>query len=78
MQQQWLMFEHSRLHVVEAWPDSPYRDAALAAVRSAIARILEDLGPGAQLPSCSACRARKPRLVATPASPEVNALRAAA
>jgi len=31
--------EHDRLHSAERWPDSPYKDAVLAAVHSALERL---------------------------------------
>jgi hypothetical protein len=28
---EWIMGEHHRLHIVEEWPDGPYKEAVLAA-----------------------------------------------
>jgi hypothetical protein len=36
---EWVSMERYRLDVVSAWPPSPYKDAALAAVHSAIASL---------------------------------------
>jgi hypothetical protein len=36
MYEAWLAAEHSRLHLIEQWPDGPRKEAALAAARSAV------------------------------------------
>jgi hypothetical protein len=36
---QWARTEHHRLHCAEGWPDSPYKEAVLAATRSALKRL---------------------------------------
>ena len=36
---QWVRTEHHRLHCAEGWPDSPYKEAVLAATRSALKRL---------------------------------------
>lgn len=36
MLQEWIAMEHYRMHVIEQWPDTPARAAALAAVRSTL------------------------------------------
>ena len=36
---QWVRTEHHRLHCVEGWPDSPYKEAVLAATRSVLERL---------------------------------------
>jgi hypothetical protein len=36
MYEAWLAAEHSRLHLIEQWPDGLRKEAALAAVRSAM------------------------------------------
>ena len=36
---QWVKTEHYRLHCVEGWPDSPYKVAVLAAIRSVLERL---------------------------------------
>jgi hypothetical protein len=35
----WIAMEYHRLHVVEKWPDSPRKEANLAAIRSALASL---------------------------------------
>ena len=40
MYEAWLATEHSRLHLIEQWPDGPRKEAALAAARSAMDGLL--------------------------------------
>jgi hypothetical protein len=35
----WIAMEYHRLHVVEKWPDSPRKEANLAAIRSSLASL---------------------------------------
>jgi hypothetical protein len=56
---QWLMIEHSRLHAVEAWPESAHRRATLAAVIAAIKRLSSDPSLRAESLDCTVCRSRK-------------------
>jgi hypothetical protein len=39
---EWIFMERYRLHTVESWPESPYKDATLAAIRSALAGLLRE------------------------------------
>jgi len=39
MYRDFLAMEHYRLHVMEQWPDSPVKRAALAAVRATLASL---------------------------------------
>ena len=59
---QWIRNEHYRLHCVEEWPDTPYKDAALAAIHSALERLETSLAPN-ELPQCMVCASRKTRAV---------------
>jgi len=34
--EQWIKVEHYRLHCVEQWPESDYKEAVLAAIRSTL------------------------------------------
>jgi hypothetical protein len=45
MRKQWLAIEHSRLHVIENWPESAKREISLQAVRSAIRSLTGDDDP---------------------------------
>ena len=55
---QWIKFEHSRLHSVEEWPASSYKDAVLAAIRSTLRRF-EAESPARGTPRCMICASRK-------------------
>jgi len=55
---QWIKFEHSRLHSVEEWPPSPYKDAALAAIRSTVKRF-EAEAPASDPLQCMICASRR-------------------
>jgi hypothetical protein len=35
----WIAMEYHRLHLVEKWPDSPRKEANLAAIRSTLASL---------------------------------------
>jgi hypothetical protein len=64
MRQQWIASEHHRLHTVEAWPDSPHKDATLRAIHSTLASLApSSLAQGASLaaslPPCEVCLSRR-------------------
>jgi hypothetical protein len=59
MNSDWLATEHHRLHIVENWPDGPRKDAALKAIRSALASLLQSARTGADIPVCEVCLNRK-------------------
>ena len=50
--------EHYRLHCVEGWPDSPYKEAVLAASRSVLQSLEADIEPLDSL-VCMVCAARR-------------------
>ena len=54
MLKQWIAMEHYRLHTVELWPESDYKQAMLAAIRS----TLESLSTGhpSEQCDCGICR----------------------
>jgi hypothetical protein len=54
---EWIAMEHYRLHTVETWPESPYKDATLAAIHSTLAGLLRDLR-AVRPPECSICWSR--------------------
>lgn len=58
---QFMKMEHYRLHRAEEWPDSPYKEAVLAAVHSALERLeataIEPFEPAA----CMVCASRRNR-----------------
>ena len=55
---QWVKTEHHRLHCVEGWPDSPYKEAVLAAIRSALERLETAFEPF-DSPACMVCATRR-------------------
>jgi len=57
MHPEWLAMEHYRLHVVEEWPDGPYKHAALAAIHSTLDSLTRR-HPGAERPPCEVCSSR--------------------
>ena len=54
---EWTAMEHYRLHTVETWAASPYKDATLAAIHSSLAGLLLD-ATMVRLPECSICWSR--------------------
>ena len=50
---EWITMEHYRLHTVEAWPDSPRKNASLAAIHSALAALTRDSHPKTECAICS-------------------------
>jgi hypothetical protein len=53
----WLEFEHERLHDVEQWPDSPRKQAVLAAIASTLRSLSHHPGIDAKF-SCLVCGSR--------------------
>ena len=51
MRYQWISNEHHRMHIVEAWPDGPYKDATLRAIHSTLYRLAQDPSVAAGLPT---------------------------
>ena len=63
---QWFKTEHHRLHVIEEWPDSPQKQAALAAVRSKLASLARNLPSGPESSFCEVCLNREEGVVRFP------------
>jgi hypothetical protein len=59
MQNQWVAMEHYRLHVVEEWPDSPYKQATLAAIQSTLTSLSREACPVKNQVQCTICASRK-------------------
>jgi hypothetical protein len=59
MLSEWIMGEHHRLHIVEEWPDGPYKEAVLAAIRSTLDSLLLDFRAAVKQPVCAICRNRR-------------------
>ena len=51
MQPAWIAFEYYRLEIVQQWPNSPYKEATLNAVRSSLASLMSQCSdaPGSSL-----------------------------
>ena len=66
---EWIAMEHHRLHLIEEWPDGPYKQAALAAIHSSLEGLLRTHRVG-DLPVCEICLSRPnaPLLVQFPKS----------
>lgn len=56
---EWIAMEHHRLHLVEEWPDSPHKAAALAAIHSTLQGLLRNQRPGAPVLTCEVCLNRQ-------------------
>jgi len=69
MYRAWLASEHSRIHLIEQWPEGPRKTAALAAARSAVDSLLRSGHCDASSFRCSICGGRRnsPTLVEAPA-----------
>jgi hypothetical protein len=61
MQKQWVAMEHYRLHMVEEWRDSPYKQATLAAIQSTLTSLLREAGVATSQQQCAICMSRKRR-----------------
>ena len=59
MLSEWIMGEHHRLHIVEEWPDGPYKEAVLAAIRSTLDSLLLDFRATVNRPVCAICHNRR-------------------
>ena len=57
MTPKWIAMEHYRLHNVEQLPDSPYKEATLAAIHSALIGLLG--ATSTRSPACSVCWKRR-------------------
>lgn len=72
---QWVKTEHYRLHCVEGWPDSPYKEAVLAASRSVLERLeVAAIEPLDSL-VCMVCAARRnqaSKLLMFPSRPKAS------
>ena len=73
VEQFWRM-EHYRFHCAEQWPDSPYKQAVLATVHSALERLETATVEPFERPLCmvSAARKRKARVIMFPAGPKAS------
>jgi len=56
---QWMRVEHYRLHCAEGWPDSPYKKAVLAAIRSTMENLKTASPALIESQQCMVCASRK-------------------
>lgn len=56
---EWIAMEHHRLHLIEEWPDSPHKTAALAAIHSTLQGLLRNQRPGSPVLACEVCLSRQ-------------------
>jgi hypothetical protein len=75
MYEAWLAAEHSRLHLIEQWPDGPRKEAALAAARSAMDGLLRRARTDESGFRCLVCLDRRngPAIVEYPSRVQVFA-----
>jgi hypothetical protein len=59
MRSQWIASEHYRLHTVEGWPDSPYKEATLRAIHSTLESLSQDPAQNVSSPPCQICLSRR-------------------
>ena len=55
----WINMEHYRLHCVERWKDSPYKEAVLAAIHSSLERLKTSSLAPFEPPQCMVCASRR-------------------
>ena len=53
--EQWIKVEHYRLHCAEQWPESDYKEAVLAAIRSTLKTLEATSLAPAEQPRCMVC-----------------------
>ena len=58
MNRQWVTMEHYRLHCVEGWPDSPHKQAVIAAIHSTLDSLRAASPASLQEPGCRICASR--------------------
>ena len=60
---QWIRMEHYRLHCVEEWPDSSYKDTTLTSIRSALQGLETASTAAVETAQCMVCASRKTKSV---------------
>ena len=58
MNKDWIATEHTRLHLAEEWPNSAYKQATLAAIRSTLASLERNQEFTDGLSVCNICVSR--------------------
>jgi hypothetical protein len=69
---EFMKVEHHRLHCAEQWADSPYKEAVLASIHSALERLEADAIQPFQPPACMVCASRmvEARVLPFPSKPK--------
>jgi hypothetical protein len=64
----WLASEHSRIHLIEQWPDGPRKEASLASARSTVDSLLRSAHSDGSAFRCAVCanRRKSPAIVQYP------------
>jgi hypothetical protein len=61
--EQWIEVEHYRLHCAEQWPESYYKEAVLAAIRSTLKSLEATSLALVEQPRCMVCSLQAPAVV---------------
>jgi hypothetical protein len=57
--EQWIRMEHYRLHFAERWPDSDYKEAVFAAIRSTMKTLEAACETPVEESLCTVCTSRQ-------------------
>ena len=68
--EQFMKFEHYRLHLAEQWADAPYKEAVIASACAKLERLEASAEADFQAPVCMVCAARNARVLQFPSRPE--------
>jgi len=68
MRNQWLAFEHYRIHVMELWADGPRKEAGLSAARSALDKLNRTISKEPSF-RCAVCASKPQSVIAMPLAP---------
>jgi len=74
---QWVKTEHYRLHCAEGWPDSPHKEAVIAATRSALQSLKTPAIDPFDSMICMVCDARRnqqSKVVMFPSRPKASSV----
>jgi len=61
--ERWIKMEHYRLHCAEPWPDSDYKEAVLAAIRSTLNTLEAAPLTPVEQPCCMVCASLRAAVV---------------
>lgn len=65
MYSEWLAVEHYRIHVMELWPDGPWKESSLRSARSALHSLVRTLPKGSFF-TCAICAGRPQNVTVIP------------